>query len=201
MDPQQDLQNWFQQRRSSCPGAIYGMTTSSTDGTPIANVNITLNWVQTAEGAQLKVGGNVALTSYTPRVTSTQAGEYVLPFYWADEMVPGTLASALAMLYYSDGSYTPNNQHGSVVVCPNFGKQLNDILKKVKPDSTSFSGASGQLLKFVYSASPELKAASFLTGFAGDASNPSTSYQGLACRIDFTFVTPPKVTAVGTQSG
>jgi len=195
------ISDWFTQRRTSCPGAIYGLVKSSTDGQPIANVDVTLNWVQTAEGSELKVGGNVALTSYTPRVTSTKAGEYILPFYWADEMVPGSLASALAILYYSDGSHAPSNQHGSVVVGPNWLKQLNDIIHAVNPDTSTVEGATSKLLSWVEKSSPELKAVTPLAGFASDAMNPTTSYQALECRIDFTFETGPRVTAVGTKTG
>jgi hypothetical protein len=103
------------------------------------------------------------------------------------------------MLYYSDGSYSPNNQRGPVEVEPDWNKILGGVKDKINPSALTAGGAASKLLKFITDASPELKAISVLKGFAGD--NPTTSYQALICRIDFTFPLPPKVTLVGTQSG
>src|SRR5437764_14917450 len=95
----------------NCTGVIYGRVTNS-DGSPLAGVDIDLNWVQRAEGGSLKVGGNDDLNTYVPRCPTTKAGEYIIPFYWDSTQVPGSVASALAMRWGSDGDYTPMNKHG-----------------------------------------------------------------------------------------
>jgi hypothetical protein len=188
---------------SNCRGYIYGLATSTSDGSPIPNVDVTLNWVQVeGGGSELKTAGNDALTTYVPRVTTTAKGEYIVPFFWPAEKVPGSLASALAMLYYSDGSSTPNNQHGTVSVEPDVAKFLKRFKNTVSPSMPdSVGGAASTFLGFYISATPELKGMGILTGFLSDFDALSTEQQAIYCRINFTFDLPPKVLAVGTKPG
>ena len=186
---------------SNCIGFIYGMATSSSDGAPIPNVDVTLNFVQEAEGYELKTGGNDDLTAYVPRVTTTATGGYVLPFYWAAEKVPGSIASALAMLYYSDNSYTANNQHGSVTVGPDASKILGRLTGKVAPAPTTGGGAADLFLKFFFAVTPDLKGMNILKQMVSDFKSFETEQQACVSRIDFSFYLPPKVQAVGVRTG
>jgi len=195
-------------RWSSCPGVVYGTVTSSTTGKPIAGAEVDISQMKKDDLNELKRGGNLSLTSTTPTVKSTKAGEYVLPFFWADEeVVTAVWAEAHGFLRYS-GAQTggwqrasSKFQRGQMDVVANWDKQLNDLVHKLKPDVTSASGAATKFLEFVEKSSEELKGATVMAGFAKDAMNLSTSNQAIECRIDFEFETGPEVTAVGTQSG
>jgi len=64
----------------NCTGVIYGKVTDS-DRTPLAGVEIKLNWVQKADGGALKVGGDDKLQTFVPCCPTTKAGEYIIPFF------------------------------------------------------------------------------------------------------------------------
>jgi len=65
----------------NCTGIIFGHVTSSVDGSPIAGVRVSLNWIQKEGGAALKVGGNEDLNQFVPACNTTEAGEYVILFF------------------------------------------------------------------------------------------------------------------------
>jgi hypothetical protein len=168
----------------NCTGIIYGLVTSSTDGSPISNVYVSLNWVQRAEGGPLKVGGNDDLTKWVPDSETTKAGEYVIPFYWAPEQVPGDVASALAMWYYAGNlnDRISMNKHGQVGV----GLDVKKLIGVVAPPiPASGSSAASMFLKFYIAATPELKGMSILTRFVGTVKLISAELQGCYSRIDF----------------
>jgi hypothetical protein len=198
-------------RWSSCPGVVYGIVKSSTDHLPIEGAEISIEEMKKDSLNELKRGGNMALTSKTPTVASNKEGEYVLPFYWADEVVvedaSHEMAKAHGFLRYSGAQHggwqsaSSKYKSGQVEVKPNWSKALNDVVNGVKPDVTSAGGAASKFLEFIEKSSPELKGATGMAGFASDAMNLTTSNQAIECRIDFEFETAPRVTAVGTQSG
>jgi hypothetical protein len=119
----------------NCTGIIYGLVTSSNDGSPIPKVYVSLNWVQRAEGGPLKVGGNDDLTKWVPDTETTKSGEYVIPFYWASEQVPGDVASALAMWYYAGNlnDRIAMNKHGQVGVGVDVKKLIGVVAPPIPP--------------------------------------------------------------------
>lgn len=167
----------------NCTGVIYGRVKSS-NGSPIAGVEVDLNWIQRAEGGALKVGGDDKLLTYTPRCPTTKAGEYTIPFFWESAQVPGNLASALAMRWYSDNSYTPINKHGQLGV----GVDLRKLIGVVAPPIPSGGpSAASMFLDFYITATPELKGMSILKRFIGSFDLITTELQGCFSRIDFVF--------------
>ena len=163
-------------------GVIYGRVKSS-DGSPISDVEVDLNWVQ-REGGVLRVGGDDNLTTFVPRCPTTKAGEYIIPFFWESAQVPGNMASALAMRWYSDKSYIPMNKHGLLGV----GVDLRKLIGVVAPPIPSGgSSAAGMFLDFYLTATPELKGMSILKRFIGSFDLITTELQGCFCKIDFVF--------------
>jgi hypothetical protein len=168
---------------SNCTGVIYGRVTSS-GGSPISGVDIDLNWVERAEGGALTVGGNDNLSAYVPRCTTTKAGEYIIPFFWESTQVPGNIASALAMRWYSNDAYTPKNKHGQLGV----GVDLRKLLGVVAPPIPSgVASAASMFLRFYMAATPELKGMGILTRFVGSFALITAELQGCYSNIDFDF--------------
>jgi hypothetical protein len=66
---------------SNCTGVVYGVVRYS-DGSPIPGATVDINWIQESQGGPLRIGGDDNLTIYTPQVTTTKAGEYVVPVLW-----------------------------------------------------------------------------------------------------------------------
>ncbi len=166
---------------SNCTGVIYGLVTSP-DGTPLSGVDVTLNWVQRAEGEPLTVGGDDDLKTYVPRCTTTESGKYIIPFFWASTQVPGSVASALAMLWYSDNTYKSLNKHGKLDV----GIDLRKLIGVVAPPIPSGGpSAASMFLKFYIAAKPEFKGMGILTRFIGSFKMVTAELQGCYSNIDF----------------
>jgi|SRR6516162_474786 hypothetical protein len=167
---------------ANCTGLIYGLVTNPDDGSPISGVQVSINWVQEAQGGALQIGGDDSLSQWVPTATTTSAGEYAVPFFWASERVPGNLASALAMRFYSDNSYTSMNRHGQLDV----GLDLRRLLGVVFPPIPDGAGSAGSMvLKFWTAATPELKGMGILTRFIGSLKLSAVELQGCYSRIDF----------------
>ncbi|MFM0277692.1 hypothetical protein P0D75_06680 [Paraburkholderia sediminicola] len=167
---------------SNNTGIVYGLVTSQDDGSPLPGVAVDLNWVQDAQGGPMSVGGNDGLTSWVPRVKTTSAGEYLIPFFWASEQVPGDIASALAVRFYDDNSYTSMNRHGPLTVSLDVRRLLGIV---TPPLPTSGAAGFSMALKFWLAATPELKGMSMLTRFIGSLKLSAIENQGIVCRIDF----------------
>jgi len=101
---------------ANCTGIVFGTVQRFGDQSPIAGVDVSINWVQEAQGGSLRIGGDDSLTTYVPRGKTTSSGNYIVPFFWASEQVPGDIASALAMNWFADNSYQSKNLHGRVYV-------------------------------------------------------------------------------------
>ena len=167
----------------NCTGVIYGKVTDS-DRSPLAGVEITLNWVQKADGGALKVGGDDKLQTFVPRCPTTKAGEYIIPFFWESAQTPGSTASALAMRWFSDNNYTPINKHGQLGI----GVDLGGLLRVAAPPiPASGPSAASMFLKFYIAATPELKGMSILTRFIGSTKFITAELQGCFSNIDFVF--------------
>jgi hypothetical protein len=164
-------------------GVIYGRVKSS-DGSPIAGVDIDLNWIQRAEGGALKVGGDDNLKTYVPRCPTAKSGEYIIPFFWESAQVPGNIASALAIRWESGGSYTPINKHGQLGV----GVDVRKLIGVVAPPIPSGGpSAAGMFLDFWIAADQELKGMSIIKRFLGSFDVMTAELQGCFSNIDFVF--------------
>jgi len=169
---------------ANCTGIIYGVVTCPPGDKPIPDVDVSLNWVQRAEGGPLKIGGNDDLTSFPPTCTTTKAGEYVIPFYWASQQVPGNIASALAMRWYSNGKYSCMNQQGQLGI----GLDVKKLIGVVTPPIPASGGsAASMFLKFFLAATDDLKGMSILTRFVQSTKFISTELQGCYANIDFSL--------------
>jgi hypothetical protein len=168
---------------SNCTGIVYGTVLKSSDRSPIAGVDVSINWVQEAQGGPLRIGGDDSLTTYTPHGTSTKSGKYIVPFFWASEQVPGDTASALAMNWSSDKTtYQALNAHGRVYVTLDV-RRLFGIAAPSFPSSGA--GGLGLFLKFWQAANEELKGTSILTRFIGSMKFTSAELQGVVIPMDF----------------
>ncbi|MGB7761388.1 MAG: hypothetical protein WBL61_16270 [Bryobacteraceae bacterium] len=185
----------------NCRGFIYGFVKSSTDQAPIPGVQVAIDWIQQEGTSELKTAGNDAMTTFVPNATTTQAGEYVIPFYWSSVAFPGSLAQARAVLVYSDGSDGADHEQGTVFTGPDVAKQLSKLTGSVSPDPTSFEGAASLFLKFFMAATPELKALDIIKRFFKGSGTDEMENRALYSRIDMSFALPPKVLAVGTRPG
>jgi hypothetical protein len=170
---------------ANCTGVVYGLVTGADDGKPISDVRVQLNWVQRAEGGPLKIGGNDALTTFVPYATTTSAGEYVIPFFWASELVPGTIASALAIRFYSDNSYTSMNKHGLVFMGVDVKKLLG--AGGYSPVPTSAGSGASMFLKFYLAATDDLKKMGTLKKIVDSTKLISAELQGVYCGVDFSL--------------
>lgn len=131
----------------NCTGVIYGRVTNPDDGSPISGVRVDLNWVQNAEGGALKIGGNAELTAWVPSGATTSAGEYIIPFFWASEQVPGEWVSAFAIRFYADNSYTSMNRHGHLAVGEDVLKLIAIVAPPIPGSLSSAGSPHGQLLE------------------------------------------------------
>jgi hypothetical protein len=138
--------------------------------------------VQEAQGGELKVGGDDGLTTFVPRVKTTGSGNYLIPFFWASERVPGDIASALAMRWFPDNSYQSSNMHGQVLVTLDV-RRLFGVVAPPLPSSGA-SGA-GLFLKFWQAADSDLKGMSIVTRFIGSMKLSAVELQGIVIPIDF----------------
>jgi hypothetical protein len=59
---------------SSNTGVIYGVVTSSTDGSPLSGVRVGHDWVQRADLGVLQIGGNDDLTLPVYSVDTAKGG-------------------------------------------------------------------------------------------------------------------------------
>jgi hypothetical protein len=169
---------------SNNTGVIYGVVTSASDGSPLSGVDVSLNWVQRAEGNPLQVGGNDDLTTWVPTCTTTKNGAYVIPFFWASEQVPGDVASALAMRWFDDNSHTSQNKHGQLFV----GVDVRRLFGLVAPPIPSSGGSAGSMfLKFFLAFKDDLKGMGILTRFIGSLKLSAIELQGCYSRIDFSL--------------
>lgn len=169
---------------SNCTGIIYGLVTNAADGSPISGATVDLNWVQEAQGGPLRIGGNDALTTPVPLTTTTSAGEYIIPFFWASEQVPGSAASAHVMRFYADNSYTSMNLHGLLGVGVDVKKLIGIA---APPIPASGSSAASMFLTFFLAATPELKGMGILKRFVQSTKFISAELQGCYSRIDFSL--------------
>lgn len=169
---------------ANCTGLIYGLVTNPDDGSPISGVQVSINWVQEAQGGALQIGGDDTLSQWVPTVTTTSAGEYMVPFFWASERVPGDMASALAMRFYSDNSYTSMNRHGRLAVHGDV-RRIISLMSPPSPIPSDVSSAQSLLFTFWTAATPELKGMGILTRFFKSTSLISPTFQGCSSRIDF----------------
>jgi hypothetical protein len=168
---------------SNCTGVIYGKVQDS-GGSPISGVDVSLNFLQRADGGELRVGGDDLLTTFVPRATTTKAGEYIIPLFWESTQVPGSIASALAMRWGNNMSYSSQNQHGLLEVGLDLRKLLGFIFP---PIPSTVPGAANMFLRFYIAASKELQGLNILRRFTGSIGLLSTELQGCYSRIDFRF--------------
>ena len=160
-------------------GVIYGQVQNMG-----ASATVDLNWVQQdGSAATLQVGGDSDLTTYTPRAAAASSGKYVLPFFWQSYQSPGAIASALAMNWAKDGTYTPLNMHGNVAIVIDIKKIFNGAA----PDgmSTDPGDATRLFWTFWQLAAPELKAIDMVVRFLSSGGIFSTEQVAIACWIDF----------------
>jgi hypothetical protein len=167
---------------SNCTGVLYGVVADPDDGSPISGVWVDLNWVQRAEGGPLNVGEDDGLMKSTPRCLTSSSGQYIIPFFWASEQVPGSLASAHAMRFYDDNSYTSMNMHGTLQVGLDVRRLIGVALPPIPASSSS---AASLFLKFWTSADKELKGMGIITRFIGSMKLSAVELQGCFSRIDF----------------
>jgi hypothetical protein len=187
---------------STCRGYIYGYVKSSTDGSGLPNAQVAIDWVNNDNGAgELKVAGNDNLTTYVPNVSPTQAGEYVIPFYWVSYAFPGPLAQVRAVLLYNDGTSGADHEQASVSVEPDVYKQLSKLTGTVSPVPNTVEGAASLFLKFFFAATPELKALDIIKRFFKGTGTDALENRALYCRIDLSIPTGVPVKAVGTRPG
>lgn len=165
----------------NCTGIIYGRVTNSS-GSPIAGVEIDINWVQRAEGGALKIGGNENLNTFTPKCPTTKKGEYVIPFFWESAQVPGSIASALAMHWYNRHQYNALNRHGQLETGVDVRKLIGVVASPLPSDGPS---AANSFVDFYISASEELKGMGILKRFVGSFQLLSKELQGCYCKINF----------------
>lgn len=187
----------------NCRGYIYGLVKSSTDQSAIPGAQVAIDWVQQEGTTELKTCGDDNMTTYVPNATTTQAGEYVIGFYWSSVAFPGSLAQARAVLQYSDGSHGTDHEQGAVSVGLDEAKFLSAYVKdttKVPP--TTVGGAAGLFLQFFMAATPELKGLGLLkTFFVGRTGTDEMENRAIYCRIDLSIATAPKVLKVGIKTG
>ena len=167
---------------SNCTGVIYGVVTNANDQSPIAGATVSLSWINRADGSQLRVGGSDDLKAFVPRCDTTKAGEYLIPFYWASEEVPGDTAAVYVMRWYSDRTYTSMHKHAQVFVGLDV-KKLMGVL--VPPIPSSGSSAASLFLKFFLAATPDLKTIGGIAKFNTDTKLYTTEIQGCYCNADF----------------
>jgi hypothetical protein len=182
----------------NCRGMIYGLVTSSSDGLPVSPAQVSLNFVQEANG-ELKVGANSDMSGAVQPVNVTAAGEYVIPFYWSPVKVPDGIASALAMLFYPDGTHLANNQHGTLEVGVDLFGEMATAVKSVGGGTPSVAGAASAVCKFIMAATPELKGLSLISNFVAGLKFLAPEQQCCTSRIDFKFDLVPRVTKVGVK--
>jgi hypothetical protein len=170
---------------SNCTGVVYGVVTYS-DGSPVSGATVDINWIQEAQGGPLRIGGDDNMTTFTPQVETTRAGEYVIPFFWASTQVPGAIASALAIRWDPRGNWSvasSANIHGQLGV----GVDLRKLFGIVAPPLPSnVPGAAGTFLTFYMAASDDLKGLGLLRRF-GSTAFISAELQGCFSRIDFSL--------------
>jgi hypothetical protein len=148
---------------SNCTGVIYGKITTA--GSPAAGFEVSLNWIQKADGGTLQVGGADDLSTYTPKATTTRGGQFVLPFFWSSVQVPGSLASILAIRFASDFSYQSKNYRDQVLI----GVDLRKLMGVVTPPlPNSVPSAANRFLTF-YMTVKEMKEITPLRRFFGTA--------------------------------
>jgi hypothetical protein len=168
---------------SNCTGVVYGVVRYS-DGSPIPGATVDINWIQESQGGPLRIGGDDNLTIYTPQVTTTKAGEYVIPFFWASTQVPGAIASALALRWdprNPQNVASSANLHGQLGV----GVDLRKLFGVIAPPlPANVPGAAGIFLKFYLAASDDLKGLGVLRRF-GSTAFISAELQGCFSRVDF----------------
>jgi hypothetical protein len=170
---------------SNCTGIVYGVVTYA-DGSPISGATVDINWIQEAQGGPLRIGGDDNLQTFTPQVTTTNAGEYLIPFFWASTQVPGAIASVLAIRWNPGNSYSvanSANRHGQLEI----GLDLRKLFGVLAPPLPSnIPGAAGTFLTFYLAASDDLKGLGMLRRF-GSTAFISAELQGCFSRIDFSL--------------
>lgn len=170
---------------SNCTGIVYGYVRYS-DGSPISGVTVDINWVQESNTGPLRIGGDDNLQTYTPQVSTTKSGEYVIPYFWASTQVPGAIASVLAIRWQpGDGVAVASsaNRHGNLEISLDLRKLFGVI---APPLPSNVPGAAGTFLTFYIAASEELKGVGILRRF-GSTAFISAELQGLYTRLDFTL--------------
>lgn len=167
---------------SNCTGVVYGYVKYS-DGSAISGATMDINWVQEAGTGPLRIGGDDKLQTYTPRVTTTRSGEYIIPYFWASTQVPGAIASVLGIHWAGSGADIASsaNLHGNLDLSLDLRKLFGII---AAPLPSNVPGAAGTFLTFYTAATPELKGIGMLRRFASTAFI-STELQGLYTRLDF----------------
>jgi len=168
---------------SNCTGVIYGKVKDS-GGSPLSGVEVSLNWIQRAEGGALTVGGDDDLKTFVPNCTTTGKGNYIIPFFWASTQVPGNIASALAMRWYGNNNYTPSNKHGVL----GMGVDLRKLIAAAAPAAPSGgTDAANMFLTFFLAAKSDLKGMDIASRFVNSFALLSSELQGCYCNIDFVF--------------
>lgn len=168
---------------SNCTGVVYGVV-SYGDGSPISDATVDINWIQETQGGPLRIGGDDNLQTYTPQITTTKAGEYLIPYFWAAEQVPGSIASVLALRWSPGNTYnvaSSANRHGQLELSLDLRKLFGNI---ASPLPANVPGAAGTFLTFYMAANDDLKGLGLLRRFASTAFL-STEQFGLYSRIDF----------------
>jgi hypothetical protein len=170
---------------SNCTGLVYGYVTYS-DKSPISGVSLDINWVQEAGTGPLRIGGDDNLQTYTPKVTTTRSGEYIIPYFWASTQVPGAIASVLAIRWEPGNGVavaSSQNQHGNLELSLDLRKLFGVV---APPLPSNVPGAAGTFLTFYTASSEELKGVGILRRF-GSTALISAELQGLYTRLDFTL--------------
>jgi len=167
---------------SNCTGVVYGMVTYS-DGSPIAGATVDINWVQEAGTGPLRIGGDDNLTIYTPQVTTTKSGEYLIPYFWSSTQAPGAIASVLAIRWGAGNAVVASsaNRHGNLDLSLDLRKLFGII---AAPLPSNVPGGANLFLNFYTAASDDLKGLGMLRRF-GSTALISAELQGLYTRLDF----------------
>jgi hypothetical protein len=168
---------------SNGTGVVYGTITR--DGSPVAGATMDIDWIQRTEGGQgLSIGGDDDLTTWVPRTESSSKGHYIIPFFWASEQVPGSQASAHAMIFFDGGSYLSYHQRGQL----NMGLDLRRLMAKVTPPIPGgAASAASMFLTFWVAAKPTLKGTGILSRFTSSLALASAEQVGCYSRIDFSL--------------